>query len=202
MKWYDETIVEKIIDDRIRKYGVIETCTRPEKPLSEMTVKELRKYVTFFCEKGFCDGLFNPLNSEEENKIQVDLNEEFNRRCGEEFISFYNIIDKECNKEKWGGERRYTLLTLTNRKGYRELQSAKGAVELLKIKQNFNILTAELINAIFSIIKNPPYWGFGLERGLYDLDIDNPANEPKLNGMRKNEINAQDNFVESILINN
>ena len=91
IKWYDDAIVENIIDERTEKYGLTKECLNPEKSLDKMTIRELREYVTFFCEKHFYKDLYNITSSGEDKQIINNLNNEFNRRCGDEFISLYNI---------------------------------------------------------------------------------------------------------------
>jgi len=203
IKWYDDEIIERIIDERTKKFGLTPECVRPEKSFNEMTVQELREYVTFISRIGYWNALYKLLDYHEVGRIKKDLNDEFDRRCGEDFVELYNFLDKKHNTEKWCGEERYKLLCLTNDKGYTEMQCAKGVIVLKQIRSElstYNFL--DLIEALTNATKNLPYWGFDKE-DLYGskYNVDDPKDHKPLNDMRKAEIDAQDAFINSLLIN-
>lgn len=196
MKWYDDFVEERIKNDRIRKYGLTEKCLHPEKDFKNMTVKELRNYVTFFCMIGYNEYLYKLIDYKTKEKIIENMNEEFNRRVGEEFVLYYNKIDKIKNNEKWNGEERYELLTYTNRKGYMEMSIVKAVKEIIELDKT----KTENIIRIIDLSKNLPFWDFGYEKDSRNLDMNNPNHWKTLNYNREREVKAQDRFIDSILI--
>lgn len=195
MKWYDDFVEERIKNDRIRKYGLTEKCLLPEKDFKNMTVKELRNYVTFFCMIGYNEYLYKLIDYKTKEKIIENMNEEFNRRVGEEFVLYYNKIDKIKNNEKWNGEKRYELLTYTNRKGYMEMSIVKAVKEIIELDKT----KTENIIRIIDLSKNLPFWDFGYEKDSRNLDMNNPNDWKTLNYNREREVKAQDRFIDSIL---
>jgi len=201
MVWYDDKVINEIYKERIELYGRTRECVLPEKELSTMTLRELRKYATFFIEldydsyHGEYSGLYKIISYGEKKDITEKLNKEFNQRAGDEFVKLYDYLDKIHNREKWNGEQRFHLMTLTNRKGHTPLQICKGILEILKIKKS----NVDNIIKMLELSRTLVLGDFGFERGSYDIDDSREEGQKLLNERRKAEIDAQDSFIDRIL---
>jgi hypothetical protein len=127
----------KAIDDRILKFGLNKEIFYPEVPLNNMSIDQLRWYVTFIANYEFDHIFSNIIKYEEKKKLINDLNEEFNRRFSYIF-PIYEIMDKRYCKEKWNGEERYKILSYTF-KGHDEMRAFRHTVKVYNKLKNLNI---------------------------------------------------------------
>jgi len=201
MVWYDDKVITEIYKERVELYGRTRECVLPEKELSKMTLKELRKYVTFFIEldydsyHGEYSGLYKIISYGEKKDITEKLNKEFNKRAGDEFVKLYDYLDKIHNREKWDVEQRFHLMTLTNRKGFTPLQICKGILEILKVKK----LNVDNIIKMLELSRSLLSGDFGFETCSYNIDDSREEGQKLLNERRKAEIDAQNSFIDRIL---
>lgn len=152
---------EVILFERVQTLGA-ETCMFPEKPLSEMSLEELRKYATFFANFHYVTDLNKAfklsdyISFEQERALRDELNEEFNRRVGNDFVSIYDFFDKRNNKEKWTGEIRYQLLVYSG-KPQQELGQATMTKNLLEVGKQLNLNASQILE-LLEISHSYPYF--------------------------------------------
>lgn len=151
--------VEKYIWDRYEKFK--EDFAKPEKNFSEMSLEELRSYVTMFNDIGYSKLIpVKPnLSYEEKSKIQDLLNAEFDKRVGSDFVKIYNLYDKDLNApEKWGGDIRYKLLSykMTGH-SYTEMSNFLTTYKVLWFAKERNIKIDDIID-LFNTISKICYW--------------------------------------------
>ena len=150
---------EKYIMDRFQKFG--QDFWKPEKKFSEMTLGELRSYVTMFIVLHYSSIM--PIKVEipydEEETIIDDLNKEFDKRVGKDFLSLYNLYDKHLHKpEKWSGEIKYRLFSYkVSGHGYCEMQNFYTAYRLLWFVKEKNIKVEDIVE-ILAKFCYPCYW--------------------------------------------
>lgn len=151
---------EKYIMDRFDRLG--QDFWKPEKKFSEMTLSELRSYVTMFNELDYSSSMpvkvENP-NYEEKSKIRDNLNKEFDKRVGKDFLAIYNLYDKHLNSpEKWTGEIRYKFFSYkVSDNGYSEMRNFYTAYKLLWFAKERNIKIEDIVE-ILAKFSYPCYW--------------------------------------------
>lgn len=144
--------------DRFQKYG--KDFWKPEKKFSEMSLDELRSYVTMFNKLGYTSCPVRvEIPYEEESKIIDNLNKEFDKRVGKEFLSLYNLYDKHINKpEKWSGEIRYKLFSYkVSGHSYSEMSNFYTTYKLLWFAKERNIKVEDIVE-MFIKFSYPCYW--------------------------------------------
>ena len=150
---------EKYIMDRFQKLG--EDFWKPEKKLSEMSLDELRSYVTMFNELDYSDSMpiKVEISYEEKSKVRDNLNKEFDKRVGKDFLSLYNLYDKHLHKpEKWTGEIRYKLFSyIVSGHSYSEMSNFYTAYKLLWFAKERNIKVDDIVE-MFINFSYPCYW--------------------------------------------
>lgn len=150
---------EKYIMSRFKKFG--EDFWKPEKKFSEMSLNELRSYVTMFNELNYSDAMpvKVEISYEEKSKVRDSLNKEFDKRVGKEFLSLYNLYDKHIHEpEKWSGEIRYKLFSYkVNDYGYSEMSNFYTAYKLLWFAKERNIKVEDIVE-MFIKFSYPCYW--------------------------------------------
>jgi len=121
MSKYDEfNVVEfckKIYEDYGKDYFYSEKLN-----FQNMSIDDLRSYVTVFNQLDYDNtdakrvflimsgGENYEYDYSKKKKIQDKLNNEFDRRYGDDFVMLYKYIDDKVIKaEKWRGERRYAI---------------------------------------------------------------------------------------------
>lgn len=165
---------EKYIMHRFQKYG--KDFWKPEKKFSEMTLGELRSYVTMFDQLHYSGSM--PIKVEipygEESKVRDDLNKEFDKRVGKDFLSLYNLYDKHLHTpEKWTGEIRYKFFSYDVRdNGYSEMQNLYTTYKLLWFAKEKNIKVDDIVETLIKF-SYPCYWGLDKDKDKdYDLKMD------------------------------
>lgn len=150
---------EKYIMDRFQKFG--EDFWKPEKKLSEMSLDELRSYVTMFNQLHYSSStpVKVKISYEEELKVRDDLNKEFDKRVGKDFLSLYNLYDKHLHEpEKWTGEIRYKFFSYkVTDNGYSEMQNFYTAYKLLWFVKERNMKVDDIVE-MFINFSYPCYW--------------------------------------------
>ena len=150
---------EKYIMDRFQKFG--EDFWKPEKKLSEMSLDELRSYVTMFNELGCSDSMpiKVEISYEEKSKVRDNLNKEFDKRVGKDFLSLYNLYDEHLHKsEKWLGEIRYKLFSYkVSGHSYSEMSNFYTAYKLLWFAKERNMKVDDIVE-MFINFSYPCYW--------------------------------------------
>lgn len=150
---------EKYIMDRFQKFG--EDFWKPEKKLSEMSLDELRSYVTMFNQLHYSSGMpvKVKISYEEELKVRDDLNKEFDKRVGKDFLSLYNLYDKHLHEpEKWTGEIRYKFFSYkVTDNGYSEMQNFYTTYKLLWFVKERNMKVDDIAE-MFINFSYPCYW--------------------------------------------
>ena len=151
---------EKYIMDRIYRFG--QDFWKPEKKFSEMTLGDLRAYVTMFNKLDYSSSMpikVETLNYEEKSKIRDNLNKEFNKRVGKDFLAIYNLYDKHLNRpEKWTGEIRYKFFSYkVTDYCYTEMQNFYTAYKLLWFAKERNIKVEDIVE-MFTKFSYPCYW--------------------------------------------
>lgn len=152
--------IEKYIMDRFYRFG--QNFWKPEKKFSEMTLSEVRSYVTMFNKMDYSSSMpvkVETPNYEEKSKIRDNLNKEFDKRVGKEFLSLYNLYDKHINEpEKWSGEIRYKLFSYkVNDCDYSEMSNFYTAYKLLWFAKERNIKVEDIVE-MFIKFSYPCYW--------------------------------------------
>ena len=150
--------IKKYIMDRFQKFG--EDFWKPEKKLSEMSLDELRSYVTMFNELGYTSFPVQvEIPYEEKAKIRDNLNREFDKRVGKDFLSLYNLYDSTLHKpEKWTGEIRYALLSYkVSGHSYSEMSNFYTAYKLLWFAKERNIKVDDIVE-MFTNFSKTCYW--------------------------------------------
>lgn len=196
VRWAGEDIIADARARVIKKYGI--EGLKTDIDMSVLGFDELRDLSTVVSEFGYDHELYENIPYEQQKILKEKLNTEFNNRIGE-LLPIYNIMDKKFNKEKWGGECRYTLLALHNRKGYGEMESLKNTVWFMTmIGRTITISNAlELEQAMTHGL----FWEFGNE--IHDIEFDkSPENFEICNEGRKKEIKAQNDFVQYVFDGN
>lgn len=151
--------IEKYIIGRFQKYG--KDLWKPEKKFSEMTLSGLRSYVTMFSYLHYPSKM--PIKVEipydEEKTIIDDLNKEFDKRVGKDFLALYNLYDKHLNKsEKWLGEIKYKLFSYkVSGHSYSEMSNFYTAYKLLWFAKEKGIKVEDIIE-MFTEFSYPCYW--------------------------------------------
>lgn len=150
---------EKYIMDRFQKFG--EDFWKPEKKLSEMSLDELRSYVTMFNELGCSDSMpiKVEISYEEKSKVRDNLNKEFDKRVGKDFLSLYNLYDEHLHKsEKWLGEIRYKLFSYkVSGHSYSEMSNFYTAYKLLWFAKERNMKVDDIVEMFINFFY-PCYW--------------------------------------------
>ena len=152
---------EKYIMRRFQKYG--KDFWKPEKKFSEMALRELRSYVTMFIDLHYLNLSKMPIKVEipydEEETIIDDLNKEFDKRVGKDFLALYNLYDKHLNKsEKWSGEIKYRLFSYkVSGHSYSEMSNFYTAYKLLWFAKEKGIKIGDIIE-MFIKFSYPCYW--------------------------------------------
>lgn len=151
--------IEKYIIGRFQKYG--KDLWKPEKKFSEMTLSGLRSYVTMFIDLHYPSKM--PIKVEipydEKATIIDDLNKEFDKRVGKDFLALYNLYDKHLNKsEKWSGEIKYKLFSYkVSGHSYSEMSNFYTAYKLLWFAKEKGIKIGDIIE-MFTEFSDPCYW--------------------------------------------
>lgn len=151
--------IEKYIIGRFQKYG--KDLWKPEKKFSEMTLSGLRSYVTMFIDLHYSSKM--PIKVEipydEEVTIEDDLNKEFDKRVGKDFLALYNLYDKHLNKsEKWSGEIKYRLFSYkVSGHSYSEMSNFYTAYKLLWFAKEKGIKVEDIVE-MFTEFSYPCYW--------------------------------------------
>ena len=150
---------EKYIMDRFQKFG--EDFWKPEKKLSELSLDELRSYVTMFNELDYSSSMpiEVEISYEEKSKVRDNLNKEFDKRVGKDFLSLYNLYDKHLHEpEKWTGEIRYKFFSYkVTDNGYSEMQNFYTAYKLLWFVKERNMKVDDIVE-MFINFSYPCYW--------------------------------------------
>ena len=151
---------EKYIMDRFDRFG--QNFWKPEKKFSEMALSEVRSYVTMFNELDYSSSMpvkVETPNYEEKSKIRDNLNNEFAKRVGKDFLAIYNLYDTHLNSpEKWTGEIRYKFFSYkVTDNGYSEMQNFYTAYKLLWFAKEKNIKVEDIVE-MFIKFCYPCYW--------------------------------------------
>ena len=151
---------EKYIMDRFDRFG--QDFWKPEKKFSEMTLSEVRSYVTMFNELDYSSSMpvkVETPNYEEKSKIRDNLNKEFDKRVGKDFLALYNLYDEHLNKsEKWSGEIKYRLFSYkVSGHSYSEMSNFYTAYKLLWFAKEKGIKIGDIIE-MFTKFSYPCYW--------------------------------------------
>lgn len=150
---------EKYIMDRFDRFG--QNFWKPEKKFLEMTLGELRSYVTMFIDLHYSSKM--PIKVEipydEEETIIDDLNKEFDKRVGKDFLALYNLYDEHLNKsEKWSGEIKYRLFSYkVSGHSYSEMSNFYTTYKLLWFAKEKGIKIGDIIE-MFTKFSYPCYW--------------------------------------------
>ena len=151
--------VDKYVLKRYKEFG--ENFWKPEKQFSDMSLDELRCYVTMFNYLDFSSSM--PVKVEypykEKEKIRDNLNKEFDRRVGSDFIRLYNLYDSKLNKpEKWTGEIRYKIFSYRQTgHSYTEWSNFIMAYKLLWFARERNIKIDDIVE-MFELFSRACYW--------------------------------------------
>lgn len=198
VKWADEEIIADAKTRVITKYGI--EGLQKDIDMSVLSFDELRDMATVVSEIGFDHDykLYENIPYEQQSILQKKLNTEFDKRIGES-LPIYNMMDKKFNTEKWGGECRYRLLALHNRKGYSEMESLKNTVWFMNmIGRTIDVSSALELEQVMT---HGLFWEFGNE--VRDVEFDkSPENFEICNEGRKKEIKAQNDFVKYVFDGN
>ena len=148
---------EKYIMDRFDKFG--QDFWKPEKKFSEMTLSELRAYVTMFNELNYSRPVKVEIPYEEESKVIGELNKEFDKRVGKDFLALYNLYDEHLNSpEKWTGEIRYKFFSYkVTDNCYSEMQNFYTTYKLLWFAKERNIKVEDIVE-VLARFYHPCYW--------------------------------------------
>lgn len=195
VKWVDDDLVNEAKKNVLEKYTI--QGINADINLEDLSLHELRELATFNAELGYDHDTYNSVGYNRRQALADKLNKEFNRRLGEQAVSVYNILDRKHNTEKWGGEVRYVLMNLCNRKGYTELSVLKNTVWYMHLVGKG--LTADMANELMHIMNHTLYWKFGCEKGLEGRFDESPEMFEKFNEARKEEIKTQDKFIDYCL---
>lgn len=195
VKWIDDDYVAKATNNVIGRYGIHNINEKLD--VENMPLHELRELATTMAEIGYNEELYNKVPYDTQKLIRDRLNKEFNRRLGEEASKIYEMLDKELNKEKWGGEERFKLMNLCNRKGYTEMGVLKNTVVLMHYMGEK--MTIENMEVVAKMFKHSIFWEFGYTRNLEGSCTDSKEVFDIHNEARKKEIAAQDTFVDACL---
>ena len=150
---------EKYIMDRFDRFG--KDFWKPEKKFSEMTLSELRSYVTMFSDLHYSSKM--PIKVEilyeEESKVIDDLNKEFDKRVGKDFLTLYNLYDEHLNRpEKWSGEIRYRLFSYkVSGHSYSEMSNFYTAYKLLWFAKEKGIKVEDIVE-MFTKFSYTVFW--------------------------------------------
>lgn len=150
---------EKYIMDRFDRFG--KDFWKPEKKFSEMTLSELRSYVTMFNDLHYSSKM--PIKVEipyeEESKVIDELNKEFDKRVGKDFLTLYNLYDEHINRpEKWSGEIRYRLFSYkVSGHSYSEMSNFYTAYKLLWFAKERSIKVKDIAEILIKF-SYPCYW--------------------------------------------
>lgn len=195
VKWEDDKIVMNAIENVIKRYGY--EGINESIDLASLPLNELRELATVIAELGYHGVLYDRIGYETRHILQEKLNKEFDRRLGEQATKIYNMMDKRFNREKWGGEVRYELMNLCNRKGYGEMGCLKNTVWYMHLVGEE--ITVGCAYELSRIMTSTLYWEFTKrvdteERFDASLEIFKIHND-----RRKMEIAEQDGFVNACL---
>lgn len=191
--WADEPIIKTAMGNILTEYG-IDGLTSQKIVCKDMPLANLRELATVVSEIGYNKDLYEQIDSESQRWLKNELNAEFDRRISG-ILGIYNMLDKKHNTEKWGGEERYKLLALHNRKGYSEMSVLKNSVWLSQLIGK--TVTVTLVEEINKAVTSTVYWEFGYENR--DLQFDESEENFKIcNAARLREINAQNEFVNLV----
>lgn len=195
VKWEDDKIVMNAIENVIKRYGYkgINKSTDVE----SLLLYELRELATVIAELGYHGVLYDRIGYENRHILQEKLNKEFDRRLGEPATKIYNMIERRFNKEKWGGEVRYELMSLCNRKGYAEMECLKNTVWYMHLVGEE--ITVERAYELSKIMTSALYWDFTKRVDTEERFDASPEIFKIHNERRKKEIAAQDGFVNACL---
>lgn len=150
---------EKYIMGRFDRFG--KDFWKPEKKFSEMSLNELRSYVTMFNQLHYSSSMpiKVEISYEEESKVRDNLNKEFDKRVGKDFLALYNLYDKHLHEpEKWTGEIRYKFFSYkVEDNGYSEMQNFYTAYKLLWFAKERNIKVEDIVE-MFIKFSYPCFW--------------------------------------------
>lgn len=182
--------------------GDINTVWVPEKKFSEMTINEIRKYVTFFVDLGYQSLVKMPY--EDKRKIIEKMNKEWDRRAGDDFTKIYNHLDKIKNTEKWNGEERYKFFSYSH-KGLSEFAVLKQAKAILNFLYEKGIDVDDAL-ALFQLSGKFFYWDMTNEQeDCHYMDSINKRCQDEfvnyvLNEINDDEARKKDWFNERFLL--
>lgn len=196
VRWADEDIIKSVKERILSKYSISDI--NEEIDLSKISFKELRDWATFVAEIGYDASLYENLGYDIRVALVSKLNHEFNVRIGE-IVEIYDVLDSSLNREKWGGEERYKLLVLTNRKGYSEMGCLKNAVWFMHLKGK--PVDIHIAKELGYLMNHTLYWEFGNE--IRNIDFEkNKESFNICNAGRIKEIEAQNKFIDLIFNKN
>lgn len=194
VKWADEDIIRKAKEDMLPR---MEEWRNPDVDFkTDWSFEDIRKLATVASEIGYDKCLYEQLSYDERKSLDSRLNAVFDCYLGD-LLPIYNALDKNLNKEKWCGDQRYLLLALHNRKGYSEMGVLKNVIWFSSLKGKE--ITIELAEELTQVMRNKLYWEFGHEYKGYDWE-ESPEKFAIANECRKNEIQAQNDFVYHVLM--
>lgn len=151
---------EKYIMDRFDRFG--QDFWKPEKKFSEMTLDDLRAYVTMFNELDYLSSMpikVETPNYDEKSKVIDELNKEFDKRVGKDFLTLYNLYDEHINRpEKWLGDIKYRLFSYkVSGHSYLEMSNFYTAYKLLWFAKERNIKVDDIVE-MFTNFSYACYW--------------------------------------------
>lgn len=203
-KWEGEIINERNAKKVISEYNSVEYFLESlayAPFVKDMEYEQIRDAATFIDTFSKYYTFDKDIYYAKYSLVKNNLNDWFDAHLSANMLALYNFFDSSYNTEKWGGERRYALLTRNNNKGYSEMSCLKAAVRFQHLQdENPKLLTSIGSAKLLSKYLRTPYWGFGAERNLYDYDSDTEEGFRICNRMRKKEILLQDKFIDAIFI--
>ena len=187
--------------ERIDSVGC-EKFYEPEKPIAEMTNHELRNYVTVFSEQGYSsyNALLNQVNVisyDKKEEIATQLNSEFNKRVGKTFLDFYEFFDSFINKEKWGGELRYTVLSYGGTRKTNELK----CVERANMIKHFDFSKHEDVMKALKLARNGYLYELPMPAEISIPHVCNSKEVAETFERLETELERKNELVDSILTN-
>lgn len=195
VKWADDDFVESAKKNVIKRYGVGGISSNID--VEDLKLKDLRELATVVAEIGYDNKLYDAVGYADKHKLEDKLNKEFDRRLGEDAVKIYNMLDKRFNKEKWGGEVRYHIMNLCNRKGYSEMSCLKNTVWIMNLMGK--TMDADVALEMSEATRYTLYWSFNKQKNLPGEFTDSEEIFKIHNEARKKEIRTQDMFVDYCL---
>lgn len=163
--------------------GDLRKAIYPEKEFNKMNIKEIREYVTLFNVRNQYPAIAQELTGQDISQIVQDLNKEWDRRVGEDFVTIYNYLDKKKNTEKWNGEMRYQLFSYLF-KVYSEFAIMKQTKAILNYLKESNLFLEQFLK-IAELLDYFWFWDMANTEGE---NYENTANKV-----------CQDEFVDYVL---